>query len=46
MWHVSTANGELYLAISSGRMVPEPKQETYSASARVRARQGPTQWVA
>ena len=30
----------------SGRIVPEPKQETYSAVAFVRAQTGPTQWVA
>ena len=46
MWYVSTANGELYLGISSLRIVPEPKHDTYSASALVSARHGPTQWVA
>ena len=43
---VSTANGELYLGINSSRIVPEPKHETYSASALVSARHGPTQCVA
>ena len=31
---LSTANGELYLAISFSSIRPEPKQETYSASPR------------
>ncbi len=46
MCAVSTAKGELYFATSSGRMVPEPKQETYSAVASVSASMGPTQCVA
>ena len=33
---VSTANGLLYLLISSSRIVPEPKHDTYSASAQFR----------
>jgi hypothetical protein len=37
MWVVSTENGEPYFLISSSRIVPEPKQETYSA---VRLAQG------
>ena len=46
MWQLSTANGELYFAISSSRIVPEPKHETYSACAPVSAATGPTQCVA
>src|SRR3954464_13719262 len=42
----STADGLLFFSISSLRIVPLPKQETYSASPRVSAMHGPTQWVA
>ena len=45
MCEVSTANGEPYSLISSLRIVPEPKHETYSAVVR-QAGVGPTQCVA
>src|SRR4029078_1173952 len=46
MWHVSTANGELYWGTKPAGIVPDPKHDTYPAPARVSARHGPTQCVA
>ena len=41
MCAVSTANGEPYCSISSLRIVPEPKHDTYSAVALVKRQHRP-----
>src|SRR6185295_7196449 len=46
MCALSTAKGDPYFLTSSLRIVPEPKQLTYSAGLPIRPATGPTQWVA